>query len=283
MLHRTEKIDFIQIPGRFGRPLLADIHYTRSHAPQPLLIFCHGFKGFKDFAYFNQLAAHIAQSGIAVLKFNFSHNGTTPEHPQVFTDLDAFSHNTFSKEADDVQDVLRFISDFKLSDATIDTSRVYVMGHSRGGAIATVATAENAAIKKLVTLAAVSRFGKFFSTDTIQKWKAEGIMHVENTRTKQLLPMRYDMYEDYFKNENRLSVERAAARVSVPVLIIHGTADATVPVQMAQELAGWIGGSQLLLIENADHVLGGKHPWDLSSLPPHAHEAAQAIIHFLKQ
>ena len=47
--------------------------------------------------------------GIAVLKFNFSHNGGTVEQPIDFPDLEAFGHNNYTKELDDLNQVLDWV------------------------------------------------------------------------------------------------------------------------------------------------------------------------------
>ena len=67
-----------------------------------MVIFAHGFKGFKDWGAHNLVASHFAENGFRFLKFNFSHNGTTIDRPTEFTDLIGFSDNTFSIEFDDL-------------------------------------------------------------------------------------------------------------------------------------------------------------------------------------
>ena len=56
----------------------------------PLIIFCHGYKGFKDWGAWNLMAEAFAKIGFCFIKFNFSHNGGTIEQPIDFPDLEAF-------------------------------------------------------------------------------------------------------------------------------------------------------------------------------------------------
>ncbi len=90
----------IQISGSAGKPILIDVTYKANAQPKQVVVFCHGFKGFKDWGPFNKIAAHFAQQEIIFVKFNFSHNGTTVDDPLNFGDLKAFGNNNFCKELD---------------------------------------------------------------------------------------------------------------------------------------------------------------------------------------
>src|ERR1700755_3024138 len=93
------------IPGAKGRGMLIDITFDDTLINAPMVIFAHGFKGFKDWGTHNLLAHYFAEHGYRFLKFNFSHNGTTPDKPIDFSDLIAFSDNTFSIELADLKAV----------------------------------------------------------------------------------------------------------------------------------------------------------------------------------
>ena len=75
------------IPGAKGRGMLMDITYDTRHKDAPVVIFAHGFKGFKDWGTHNLVANYFAEHGFRYLKFNFSHNGTTADKPIDFVDL----------------------------------------------------------------------------------------------------------------------------------------------------------------------------------------------------
>jgi hypothetical protein len=84
-----KKEDF-NIPGAKGRGMLADITYDTDNKDVPVVIFAHGFKGFKDWGAHDMIARYFAKNGFRYIKFNFSHNGTTADDPTEFTDLMAF-------------------------------------------------------------------------------------------------------------------------------------------------------------------------------------------------
>lgn len=77
------------------REFLADAFYEEHGEKLPLVIFAHGYKGYKDWGAWNLMAEKFAESGFFLVKFNFSHNGTTVENPTEFGDLEAFGNNNF--------------------------------------------------------------------------------------------------------------------------------------------------------------------------------------------
>ena len=89
---------------------LADAFYNESAEKLPLVIFAHGYKGYKDWGAWNLMAEKFAEAGFFFVKFNFSHNGTTLEKPLEFDDLEAFGNNNFSKEMSDYDEVLNYFS-----------------------------------------------------------------------------------------------------------------------------------------------------------------------------
>src|SRR5690554_1538958 len=93
------------------KPILYDVYRPKSEARStPLAIFCHGYKGFKDWGAWHLVAEAFAEAGFCFLKFNFSHNGGTVEQPIDFPDLEAFAQNNFSHELDDLDRVINSIT-----------------------------------------------------------------------------------------------------------------------------------------------------------------------------
>jgi uncharacterized alpha/beta hydrolase family protein len=122
------------------KPISYDYRYLKETGDKPLmpLIFVHGFKGYKDWGAFNLVANEFAKSGFFVFKFNFSFNGTTPDHLTEFVDLNAFGENNFSRELLDFDVVLDFVFGELKSKYLLDVYRLSVVAHSRGGATALI-------------------------------------------------------------------------------------------------------------------------------------------------
>ena len=90
------------LKGKHGRPFLADVFYEKNGIKKPVVIFSHGYRGFKDWGPFNLIAHKFAESGLVFVKFSFSHNGTTVDNPMEFVDLEAFGNDNITIELDDL-------------------------------------------------------------------------------------------------------------------------------------------------------------------------------------
>ena len=271
----------ISIQGAYGKPILVDALYKDDNIPKSIVVFCHGYKGFKDWGAWNIMAQEFALNNFCFIKFNFSHNGGTVEQPIDFPDLEAFGQNNYTKELGDLGSVLNWIETEFESNPNFNTSKIALMGHSRGGAIVTIKAAEDSRIKSVISLAGVSDFKKRFVTgEALKKWREEGVIYVVNGRTKQNMPHYYQFYEDFIQNEERLSIKRAAASLQIPYLIVHGDKDNSVALEEAYNLHGWNPDSVLKIIEGADHVFNTKHPWNKDGVSKELMEVVKVCVHF---
>jgi len=272
----------IIIPTGRSRDILADINYIENAEEKPLVIFCHGYKGYKDWGAWNLVAKEFAEAGYIFLKFNFSHNGTTIEEPIDFPDLKAFGENTYTKEVEDLHTVI----DWSLinNGFPIAKNNCTIIGHSRGGGIVSIVAKEHRAVTKLVTWAAVSDYkNRFPKGEKLQNWKEKGVYHVLNGRTKQEMPHYYSFYQDFIKNEQRLSIKSAIKQLNKPHLIIHGDSDKAVPLNEAQNLKKWNSQAELKIIEDSNHTFGSKHPYVELDLPTSLKTVIAHTLDFIKK
>jgi pimeloyl-ACP methyl ester carboxylesterase len=267
------------IPGAKGRGMLMDITYDDTLKNAPLVIFAHGFKGFKDWGAHNLVANYFAEQGFRYLKFNFSHNGTTADKPTDFADLIAFADNTFSMELEDLHDVI----DFVCNGSSMPTVKgVYLIGHSMGGGISIIQTAEDKRVKKLVTFASISGFGNLWPKEAEEQWKLQGIMYMPNKRTGQEMPLKSTLLDDLKNNPARLDIMAKAAEITQPWLIVHGDEDTTVPLSHARELEKANEDAKLIVIKGGDHTFGATQPFTGTDIPPHLLDFCQKTVEFLK-
>lgn len=270
------------VRGAENKPILVDVFYSSKASKQPIAIFCHGYKGFKDWGAWNIMAAQFAKAGICLVKFNFSHNGGTVEEPIDFPDLESFGNNNYSKELEDLECVITWCNSYFDDNDNVDTDNIVLIGHSRGGGISCIKTSEDERVKKLVTLAGVSDFkSRFGSKDDINLWKKDGVKFVENGRTKQQMPLYYQFYQDFLDNELRFNIEASLKNLKVPHLIIHGVSDETVDISEAENLHAWSPNSKLLKINDADHVFNTYHPWKQSQLSESLNHVVSQVIKFI--
>ncbi|MCB0452694.1 MAG: dienelactone hydrolase family protein [Aequorivita sp.] len=279
MIYRKNRI----LTTKGKKPILYDVYYKETENPQPIVIFCHGYKGFKDWGAWHLVAEAFAEEGFCFVKFNFSHNGGTMENPIDFPDLEAFAENNFSLELDDLDRVLKEI-DSGNENFPKHISTISLIGHSRGGGIVLIKAKEDTRISKVATWASVSDFKARFQEDTeaFELWKKTGVTHIENSRTKQLLPHNFQFYKDFKENENRFSINRAVESLKIPELIVHGSDDPTVSAKEANAIHSWNPESKLVIIPGADHVFNAKHPWEEATLPNQLKTVVERTIDFLK-
>ncbi|WP_426477371.1 alpha/beta hydrolase family protein [Chryseobacterium sp. CBSDS_008] len=269
----------ILLENKETKSFLADAFYQDGKQKLPLVIFVHGYKGYKDWGAWNLMAEKFAEAGFLFVKFNFSHNGTTIENPSNFKDLEAFGHNNYSKEISDLGVVIDHFS----KDPQVDAEKIVLIGHSRGGGISIIKTFEDERINGLITLASVDTLDRFPKGEAFENWKGSGVYYALNGRTHQEMPHYYQFYEDYEQNILRFDVERATEMAKAHMLIIHGTEDEAVEVKQAEHLHVLHPNSELFLIENANHTFGAKEPWTEDDLPKDLHAVTEKCIDFIKE
>lgn len=273
------------VPGKNGKPMSTDLTLLHNSKKKPLIIYAHGFNGFKDWGNFNLIAQQFAEAGFVFVKFNFSHNGTTPDHPEEFADLDAYAQNNYTTQLDELGKIIDWCVDEKHHSVDeIDTNNIFLLGHSLGGGLVILKAAEDYRIKKIATWAAISEcktpWGSW-NEDKINEWKAEGVAYTTNSRTKQQMPLHYQLFIDYQDNKERLNIENAIRSLNIPVLLCHGSADEGVPVKKAEDLKEWQPTVELFIV-HSDHVFGRKHPWTESNLPGPMQRVVDKTMDFFK-
>jgi predicted dienelactone hydrolase len=279
--YRMKVLKNILISGKHQKDFFADVFYIENQQPKPVVIFSHGFKGFKDWGHFNLVATAFANAGFVFVKFNFSHNGTTLNKPDEFADIEAFGHNSFQIELDDLSSVVDYVLNAENEFfSELDSNKLFLLGHSRGGGISILKAWKDNRIKKLAAWASVNEFGKFWTPEVMEHWKRDNVMYILNSRTKQELPMYYSAYEKFYAEKHLFDIPKAVQELTIPFLIVHGTADTTVDFAQAEIMQLWNSRSELFSIENGDHTFGGKHPCTNEKLPLHTEMAVQKSIAF---
>jgi len=246
-----------RLPGVLGE-LLIDVRTAGGSSPRPAVIVVPGFKGFKDWGMFPPLCERLARAGFAVVSVNLSGSGVDDSGSFVWPDR--FGHNTFSAELTDLATVVDAVSAGGLGFAS--PPALGIVGHSRGGGIAILLAERDARVKVLVTWAAISTVDRWPGQE--REWRARGYLDMLNSRTGQVLPLSTDVLDDVERNRSgTLDILAAAARLTTPWLVVHGAADASVPPQEAEHLAAASRSPhrRLLLIPNADHTFGTRHPY----------------------
>ena len=252
-----------------GLPIRGD--FEAADDPRALVVIVHGFKGFKDWGFFPWTAQRLMQHRLAVCRFNMSRSGIG-EDPETFDRLDLFEHDTYSTQLRDLGAVVRH------AQRELPSLPTFLFGHSRGGGVALLGAQDVPNLHGVITWAAISRVDRWDAA-TKREWRKRGVLEVENARTKQIMRMSPVILDDYEAHAKRLDVLAAVARLRVPLLVLHGGRDESVPVEEGRLIASRASESSLIVLHRASHTFNAIHP--LVHMPFELLTAAELSAHFI--
>ncbi len=273
----------LTIDGSNSKKICFDIFTKETSRAKPVIIFAHGFKGFKDWGCWDLVATFFANNGFNFIKFNFSHNGTTPQNPLEFDDLEAFGENNFTKELFDLNQMLNYVQNEKLpfSDDEINRNEIYLIGHSRGAGTCILKAQNDNRIKKMVLWAAQTNFNSYFQGN-LDVWKHNKVRFILNGRTMQNMPLNWQFAEDFLKNKDHYNPQNALKHIDIPLLFIFGEIDNVVEPLNINDLNYNHSSITCISIKEANHVFGGKHPFDDLELPSQINQLLNESKSFLE-
>lgn len=271
----------VVIPGSSGLPITLDVTFNPNLRNMPVVLFCHGFKGFKDWGPWNLVASNFAEHGVFFVKMNFSHNGVSVDDLTDITDAQAFGKNTLSQELRDLELVIDWLSgDNEIYRHYMDQDDLTLIGHSRGAATCMIATLENERISRLVSWAGAFNLRKFAELLNDETWKHQGYVEVINGRNGQTYQIDYGFRKDFLDHEERFDLTKRLATFDQNFLMIHGTTDDVAPISNARKIHQFISHTLLIEIESG-HTFDGNHPWTENELPIAMHQAVQDSLEFI--
>ncbi len=267
-----------------GLPIAYDLYTPAVNGYAiPVVLFLHGFKGFKDWGPFPDACFEIAENGYAVVSFNLSLSGIGA-NPTEFDRLDLFARDTLSQDQEDIKSVLNALRSKEISSGQVDfdLSRIGLIGHSRGGHSAVVAAANYEEINCLVTWSAVASYIDFWSDEMVNDWKTKGYTDILNSRTKQLMRVDKIVYDDAVENADKLMALNRVKQLHIPVCFIHGKTDEAVPYQNADLLYENCPSfeKRRIIVPNAGHTYGGVHPFEAEELPETFNELLSSTLNW---
>jgi dienelactone hydrolase len=258
----TFRVVRFELTGADGGPLRGDVR--SAGAGRPAVVICHGFKGFKDWGMFPRLAERLARAGFTAVSFNFSGSGVGPDG-ESFDEPGRFAQDTYLRQLADLETVVRAARSGALAPGAGLPARLGLLGHSRGGGVATLFAAGDGDVAALVTWAGIASVRRW-SDEVIAAWRHDGKLDVVNARTGQVLELSTAILDEMDRYErSRLDIPAAAGRVRAPWLIVHGDEDEAVPLEHARILARANPGAALCVVRGAGHTFGARHPWQGST------------------
>ncbi|MED5329805.1 MAG: alpha/beta fold hydrolase [Planctomycetota bacterium] len=272
----TTFLESTHIPCPDGLTMGVDVYGPEgAETPLPVVVMCHGFKGFRKWGMFPPLAERLAEGGRAVVLFDFSHNGVG-ENPESFDRMDLFKVQTISRAIEDLGTVLDFLQDDALAARCHlqQEGRVNVVGHSMGGGVALLRTATDGRIAQVCSLNGVSHLQRL-TDEVLAELEAEGYVTIKNVRTGQEMPLGSEWFDDLPNHD----IEGAAQTIFVPSLVVQGDEDPNVKPHEGQSIADWIPAARLVMVEGGDHTFGARHPFTKWTAP--LEEVARELDAFL--
>lgn len=267
-------IEHWSIPGAAGQTIFGTTHLPELDSEAlGVLIICHGFKGYKDYGFFPQLAEQASRQGLIAHRFNFSHSGVTPEF-ETFARPELFERDTWDKQIEDLQAV-HIASATALPGATSEPLPTVWYGHSRGGVTVLLTASRQVDARTgsptgIVSAAAPCRNSSLTAEQT-KLMHQLGYIETPSSRTGQMLRMGKQWLDEIEENPTALDPLLAIAQVRCPILLIHGDSDQTVPIDDAHRYqTNAKNRFQLEILPGASHVFNAPNPLPVTDSPPPA-------------
>jgi len=266
--------------GKENRIIRGEVRIQESNQQAPVILICHGFKGFKDWGFFPTLAEHLAEAGFAAITFNFSMNGIGDE-PDAFNELDKFARLTFSREQEDLTILLKKVKqrELPLSDR-FDIGRVGLFGHSRGGGNSLIFALDHQEIRAVAIWNSIHR-ADFFAPELMEEIRQNGIGYITHARTGQKLPIAREVLDDIEANRERFDILSRLPNLACPLLIVQGDQDLPGLYEGAKKMTEAAPQAKLHVIPGANHTMGAVHPF--AGITPQLKEALKATATFFQE
>lgn len=212
--------------------LAGTLHLPDDRDRPPLVILCHGFTGHKNcYREFVEISRDLCEIGFAVYRFDFRGSGESTREFQEQT------HTTM------LEDLEKVVSEFEEDEQVGEN--LFLIGHSQGGFIAKLFAAKNNdRIEGLI-----SWMGRAYD---LKDWWSERYRN-EIEKRGFIYANGEKILLEYYEDSKNYSIEKAFDKIEIPVQLIYGTHDYTVPLDEGERAEQNIENAELEVIEGLNH------------------------------
>lgn len=195
---------------------------------------CHGMESNKSSAKISAMSQFLGDRGLTALRFDFAGSGESSGD---------FADTSYSRHVDDLRAAVTCL-------LNVGVTRVGLIGSSMGGSVALLYAGTAESMAGVVTIAAPSDpleiVQQLVTCEERKAWEERGFTDYHGHRINRTL----------LDDVRKLDILDTATRISCPVLVIHGDADETVPVNQAYRLYEALETEkELLILPGAGHRL----------------------------
>jgi uncharacterized protein len=238
-----------------GDKLCAIVNNPSDDKNKPVIVLAHGFSTSKNSGTYTTLAEKLAKHDISTFRFDFFGHGESEGK---------FENITISEAVDDILHAIKYLKTQKYI-------KIGLMGSSFGGISSIIAASKTNDLYLLALKSPVSNYLEkeieTKSEEELEDWKTKGYrIYVSGDGRESKL--NYSFFEDFRNNDGY----KAAPKIKIPTLIVHGDKDEIVPYKQSVKTCKLIADCKLNTIKGADHRYEN---------PAHKEEMWEAIVNFI--
>lgn len=197
-------------------PVVKDIKEGNHQQRVPLAVICHGFVGSRIGVdrLFVKTARELAEDGYLVLRFDYIGCGES-------------SGEYGAEGLESMITQTRSVLDYAVNCSDVDPTRVTLIGHSLGGAVALLTAVRDKRVKNLVMWSSVG-----YPFNDIVKITGRNV-YDEGVKLGSADYLGYKFTPAFFESLAEHQPLQEAVKFNGDVLVVHGTSDEIIPVDYA--------------------------------------------------